>query len=74
MFLIQIEVSELFNIFSKYTPLNPLLIQATDTASSPNSFVDEMKLADSLFAAEEGHCNKEKTVLNSDHKSVRYWS
>lgn len=42
MFLIHIEVSDVFRIFSMYTPLNPLVIQANKIATKPIS--DELKL------------------------------
>ena len=56
MFLTHIEVLEPFNTFSKYTPLNPLLKQARDTANKPNSLLELLLLMRCMFSASEtGH-------------------
>ena len=58
MFLIQIEVLEVLSIFSKYTPLNPLLKQAKKIAIRPTILMEVvMTLADSVGAVDEplGH-------------------
>lgn len=54
IFLIQIDVSEPFSIFSKYTPLNPLLIQANKTATSPTNLFERVN-EPSLLRPPDGH-------------------
>ena len=55
MFLIHSDVLEPFSIFSKYTPLKPLLTQANNTAPRPTNAIELF-----LFAVDSplGHCKQ----------------
>ncbi len=58
IFLIHTDVSDPFNIFSKYTPLKPLLVHATITHTKPTIFILLVMTIALLPVLSAGHYKK----------------